>query len=155
MNVCCLKNFEISFSQTPYNHCIGFACWCFLCCLQSGYWMCTSLAKQMSLFDRFSPVHCCLLAWFFNTLITDSHSSCGHKSCVTYSIGLLIWIDAGFAPSSEVTVHFEGIPWAALVWINPVFAWGEPSTVKHLVSKENAKAQFLSAQKLFTANAHG
>lgn len=91
----------------------------------------------------------------WDILIKDTHESGGYKSSVTYSIGLLIWIDAGFASGGEVTVDFEGIPWAALVRINPVFAWGEPSTLKHLMSTENAKAQFLYAQKLFTTNAHG
>lgn len=57
----------------------------------------------------------------------------GAKSKVAYSIRLLIRTDAGLATGCEVTVDFEGIAGAALVWINPVFAYGDQSTLKHTV----------------------
>lgn len=73
----------------------------------------------------------------------------GAKSKVTHSIGLLIWIDAGFAPGCEVTVDFEGIPGAALVWINPVFACGEPSTLKHPVLPMSTEKLFMKRARIF------
>lgn len=75
----------------------------------------------------------------------------GAKSKDAYSIRLLIGIDAGLATGCEVTVDFEGIARAALVWINPVFTYGEPSTLKHTVvqiSTENPKF-FLKRARIF------
>ena len=98
-------------------------------------------AKRVVCSDNFDrlwrrPSLMCRLTWrrsiqWDATIRDDSYESRGYRSRGTYSIGLLIWIDAGFAPGSEVTEDFEGIPRAALVWIDPVFAWGEPSTLKH------------------------
>lgn len=41
----------------------------------------------------------------------------------TYPFRLLIWEDAALSACCEVAVHLEGVPRAALVWINPVLTW--------------------------------
>lgn len=51
---------------------------------------------------------------------------------VTHSIRLLIRVDAGLASCREVTVHFEGVSRATLVWIDPVLACGEHPDKKNV-----------------------
>uniref|UniRef100_A0A3Q3LG12 Uncharacterized protein n=1 Tax=Mastacembelus armatus TaxID=205130 RepID=A0A3Q3LG12_9TELE len=39
--------------------------------------------------------------------------------------------DAGFSTCCEVTVHLDGVSYAALVWINPVFTCERNTGVRH------------------------
>uniref|UniRef100_A0A3Q1G3C5 Uncharacterized protein n=1 Tax=Acanthochromis polyacanthus TaxID=80966 RepID=A0A3Q1G3C5_9TELE len=49
------------------------------------------------------------------TLGPQCWCTCGQ----TYPFRLLIWEDAAFSTCCEVAVNHEGVPRAALVWINP------------------------------------
>lgn len=40
---------------------------------------------------------------------------------ITNPCRFLVWVDAGFSTCREVTEHLDGVSYAALVWINPVF----------------------------------
>uniref|UniRef100_A0A8D3DZX3 Uncharacterized protein n=1 Tax=Scophthalmus maximus TaxID=52904 RepID=A0A8D3DZX3_SCOMX len=42
---------------------------------------------------------------------------------LTYSGGFLIWADARLSACCEVAEHVDGVSYAALVWIDPVFTW--------------------------------
>lgn len=45
------------------------------------------------------------------------------KQIGTYALWLSVWINASLTTRCEITVNFEGISWAALVRINPIFTW--------------------------------
>uniref|UniRef100_A0A3B5KVS2 Uncharacterized protein n=1 Tax=Takifugu rubripes TaxID=31033 RepID=A0A3B5KVS2_TAKRU len=45
------------------------------------------------------------------------------KSFYTHPFRLFIWEDAALSTCCEVAVNLEGVPGAALIWINPVLAW--------------------------------
>lgn len=50
---------------------------------------------------------------------------------LSYPRGFLIRVDASFSTCGEVAEHFDGVSCAALIWINPVFAWETETSEKH------------------------
>lgn len=135
--VCYFNIFEILFSKTSYIQIIkfhlpfgGFPVVCTKLNIKSVQAEPWSKPNGFSWHLRPSAVLFVDVLLWHDGLIFDekwwlqrgSYESRGYKSKATYSIGLLIRIDAGFALGGEVTVYFEGISWAALVWINVVFA---------------------------------
>lgn len=59
-------------------------------------------------------------AWLLS-LFVCAHFSVQVACSQTYPFRLLIWVDAALSTCCEVAVNLEGVPWATLVWINPVF----------------------------------
>lgn len=51
----------------------------------------------------------------------------------TYPFRLLIWEDAALSTCCEVAVNLEGVPGAALVWINPVLTWRDEGKKKAII----------------------
>lgn len=68
---------------------------------------------------------------------------CLYTHSQTYPSRLLIWEDAALAACCEVAVNLEGVPRAALVWINPVLTWtdkGTEKTRKHTHTQKHTHA---------------
>uniref|UniRef100_A0AAX7SUV3 Uncharacterized protein n=1 Tax=Astatotilapia calliptera TaxID=8154 RepID=A0AAX7SUV3_ASTCA len=63
---------------------------------------------------------------FYLKMVLKQQSECDQ----TYPSRLLIWEDAALAACCEVAVNLEGVPGAALVWINPVLTWTDKGREK-------------------------
>lgn len=81
---------------------------------------------QISFFFSLSS-HIILLTWVQTFLVTEFWlfimCVCLLTHGQTYPFRLLIWEDAALSTCCEVAVNLEGVPRAALVWINPVLTW--------------------------------
>uniref|UniRef100_A0A7N6BS02 Uncharacterized protein n=1 Tax=Anabas testudineus TaxID=64144 RepID=A0A7N6BS02_ANATE len=64
------------------------------------------------------------------------------RTSCTYSCGFLIWVDARFSMSCEVAEHFDGVTYAALVWINPTGRGEQKVLEMHFASASKLSVRF-------------